>query len=95
VVDIPVCPADSAGVAASQSSHTSRSLSINGHTGNVTIYQIDGRSYVDLESLVCTGNGSMSFNGDQILLSFPSPDGDSMASHGKGSADLGRCHEKR
>lgn len=75
------------GVAASQSSHTSRSLSINGHTGNVTIYQIDGRSYVDLESLVRTGNGSMSFKGDQILLTFPGPDGDSIAAHAQGSAD--------
>jgi hypothetical protein len=75
------------GVAASQSSHSSRSLSINGHTGNVTVYQIDGRTYVDLESLVRTANGSMSFKGDQITLNFPAPDGDSSASAGKGSGD--------
>lgn len=75
------------GVAASQSSHSSRSLSINGHTGNVTVYQIDGRTYVDLESLVRTGNGSMAFKGDQITLNFPAPDGDSAGSEGKGSAD--------
>jgi hypothetical protein len=75
------------GVAASQSSHSTRTLSINGHTGNVTIYRINGRSYVDLESLVRTGNGSMSFKGDQIVLSFPGRDGDSIASGMKGSAD--------
>jgi hypothetical protein len=75
------------GVAASQSSHSNRSLSINGHTGNVTVYQIDGRTYVDLESLVRTANGSMSFKGDQITLSFPAPDGDSAASDGKRSSD--------
>lgn len=75
------------GVGASQSSHMSRSLSINGHTGDVTVYQIDGRTYVDLESLVRTGNGSMSFKGDQITLSFPAPDGNSAASDGKGSGD--------
>jgi hypothetical protein len=75
------------GVAASQSSHSSRSLSINGHTGDVTVYQIDGRTYVDLESLVRTGNGSMSFKGDRITLSFPAAAGDSAGSNGKGSAD--------
>jgi hypothetical protein len=75
------------GVAASQSSHSSRSLSINGHTGNATVYQIDGRTYVDLESLVRVGNGSMSFKGDQITLHFPASDGDSAGSGGKGSAD--------
>jgi len=36
------------------------------------VYQIDGKSYVDLESLVHIANGSMSINGDQITLSFPS-----------------------
>jgi Ca2+-binding RTX toxin-like protein len=75
------------GVAASQSSHSNRSLSINGHTGNVTVYQIDGRTYVDLESLVRTANGSMSFKGDQITLTFPAANGDSTASDGRGSAD--------
>ncbi len=75
------------GVAASQSSHSNRSLSINGHTGNVTVYQIDGRTYVDLESLVRTANGSMSFKGDQITLTFPAANGDSTASDGGGSAD--------
>jgi hypothetical protein len=75
------------GVAASQSSHSNRSLSINGHTGNVTVYQIDGRTYVDLESLVRTANGSMSFKGDQITLSFPAPDGGAAAPDGRGSAD--------
>lgn len=75
------------GVAASQSSHSSRSLSINGHTGNATVYQIDGRTYVDLESLVRVGNGTLSFKGDQITLSFPAPDGDSTRSDHQGSAD--------
>jgi hypothetical protein len=53
----------------------------------VTVYQIDGRTYVDLESLVRTANGTMSFKGDQITLSFPASDGDSAASDGKGPSD--------
>jgi hypothetical protein len=63
-----------AGDAAAQSAHKTQTLSINGHSGETIIYQIDGKSYVDLESLIRIGNGSMSFRGDQIILSFPSID---------------------
>ena len=60
------------GAAVSQSGHSTRSLSINGRVGKAIVYQIDGKSYVDLESLVHIANGSMSMNGDQITVSFPS-----------------------
>lgn len=60
------------GNAASQTGHKNQSLEINGHSGQAVIYQIDGKSYVDLETLVRIANGSMSFNGDRIILSFPS-----------------------
>src|SRR3954451_17219975 len=33
----------------SQTGHSTRSLSVNGHTGEAIIYQIDGKSYVDIE----------------------------------------------
>jgi hypothetical protein len=62
------------GIAVSQSGHKSQPLSINGHSGQAIIYQIDGKSYVDLETLVRIANGSMSFKGDQIILSFPGAD---------------------
>jgi len=62
------------GNAAAQSTHKTQTLSINGHSGETIIYQIDGKSYVDLESLIRIGNGSMSFKGDQIILSFPTID---------------------
>ena len=62
------------GVAASQSSHKTRSLVINGHSGDAIIYQIDGKSFVDLETLVRIGNGSISFSGDQVVLSLPAAD---------------------
>lgn len=62
------------GVAASQSNHKTRSLVINGHTGDAIIYQIDGKSFVDLETLVRIGNGSISFSGDQVVLSLPAAD---------------------
>jgi hypothetical protein len=57
--------------AVSQSGHSTRSLSVNGRVGEAIVYQIDGKSYVDLESLVHIANGSMSIKGNQITLSFP------------------------
>ena len=63
------------GVALSQSRHQTRSLVINGHSGQAIIYEIDGKSFLDLESLVRIGNGTMSFRGDQILLTFPPAEG--------------------
>jgi len=60
------------GVAVSQSSHKTRTLVINGHSGDAIIYQIDGKSFVDLESLVRVANGSMSFQSDRIVLTLPS-----------------------
>ena len=59
------------GMAVSQSSHRSRSIVINGHSGDAVIYEIDGKSFVDLESLVRVGNGSMAFRNDQIVLTLP------------------------
>src|SRR4051794_12336284 len=56
---------------AAQSGHKVQPLSINGHPGEVIVYQIDGKSYVDLQSLARIANGSITFKGDQIILSFP------------------------
>ena len=62
------------GVALSQSRHATRSISINGHVGEAIVYEIDGKSYVDLESLAHIANGSISYGGDRITLSFPAGD---------------------
>ncbi len=62
------------GAALSQGISKTRSLVINGHTGDAVIYEIDGKSFVELESLIRIANGSMSFKGNQILLSFPNAD---------------------
>ena len=59
------------GVAVSQSSHRKRTLVINGHSGDAIIYEIDGKSFVDLETLARVANGSMSFQNNQIVLTLP------------------------
>lgn len=81
--------------AMSQTGHSTRSLSVNGHVGEAIIYQIDGKSYVDLESLVRIANGSMAFKGEQITLSFPAG-GSTHTEPGSASADsLGLSTEFR
>lgn len=59
------------GVAISQSSKGTRTISVNGRSGAAVVYDIDGKLFVSLESLVRVGNGSMSFQGDKIILTFP------------------------
>src|SRR5208282_6572893 len=58
-------------LALSQAAQQTRTLIVNGQTGQVTIVQVNGRSYVDLEALARVGNGSLGFNGNQITLTLP------------------------
>ena len=66
-------PFIAAGTAAaqSQSKYEQRTLEVNGHTGHAMVYQIDGKAYVDLESLARIANGSLSFRRDSIVLHLP------------------------
>jgi hypothetical protein len=60
------------GLALSQAVQQSRTLIVNGQPGQVKVTEIDGRSYVDLESLVRIANGTLGFRGNQITLTLPS-----------------------
>jgi hypothetical protein len=60
-----------AGSATAQSKYQQKTLVINGHSGDAMVYQIDGKSYVDLETLARISNGSLGFNGDRIILTLP------------------------
>ena len=60
------------GLARSQAVQQSRTLMVNGRSGPVKIMEIDGRSYVDLESLARIVNGTLGFSGNQITLTLPS-----------------------
>jgi len=60
------------GLALSQAVQQSRTLIVNGKSGQVKVMEIDGRSYVDLESLARIGNGTLGFSGNQITLTLPS-----------------------
>jgi hypothetical protein len=58
-------------LALSQVPRQSGTLSVNGYPGQVPVIQVNGRSYVDIESLARLTSGSMSFRGKQIILAFP------------------------
>jgi hypothetical protein len=59
--------------APSQNTQQSGTLTVNGHSGEAPVIQANGRTYVDVEALARITNGSLSFNGNQILLTLPSP----------------------
>jgi hypothetical protein len=59
-------------ITAAQTGEQRRVVVINGHSGQIIVYQIDGRSFVDLESLARIANGSLSFQPNQIVLTIPS-----------------------
>src|SRR5690348_8450514 len=58
-------------VSISEAQLQTRTLTINGHSGKVTIYKVEGKSFIDLETLVRTANGTVSFKGEEIILTLP------------------------
>jgi len=59
------------GMAAAQTHYQQKTVVINGHSGDAMVYTIDGKSYVDLESLARISHGSLSFSGGRITLTVP------------------------
>ncbi|HEY5176384.1 MAG TPA: hypothetical protein VII95_12550 [Terriglobales bacterium] len=59
------------GMAFAQVEHQSRTLLVNGRSGQAAIIQENGRAYVDLEALAQIANGSLSFNANRIVLTLP------------------------
>jgi hypothetical protein len=48
-----------------------RTLVLTGHPGELPVLETGGRSYVDIEALTRLANGSLSFRGNQIVLTLP------------------------
>ena len=51
----------------------SRTLVLTGHTGELTVMEVGGRYYVDIAALTQMANGSLSFRGNQIILTLSAP----------------------
>ena len=58
----------------------SSSLVITGQQGQAKVIQIQGRNYVEVEALARLANGSVSFNGNQIVLTLQGSNGNAPAS---------------
>ena len=58
-------------LALSQVPRQSGTLSVQGYPGQVPVIQVNGKSYVEIESLARLTNSSMSFRAKQIILTFP------------------------
>ena len=56
----------------SPAAQETRTLIVNGQPSQVTITQINGRFYADLEALSHAFNASLTFKGNQISLTLPS-----------------------
>jgi hypothetical protein len=58
-------------MALSQVAQQTLTLLVNGRPGAAPIVQISGRSYVEIEALARLASGSLSFKGNQIILTLP------------------------
>src|SRR5437899_12274791 len=48
-----------------------RTFTVAGHSGEIPVIEMGGRSYVEIEALTRLANGSLSFRGNQIVLILP------------------------
>ncbi|MGA3210194.1 MAG: hypothetical protein ABSD20_02750 [Terriglobales bacterium] len=48
-----------------------RTLTVNGRTGKASVLQSNGQSYISFENLAQISGGSVSFQGNQIILTLP------------------------
>jgi hypothetical protein len=58
-----------------QTAAAGKTLAVAGHAGQVAVVQMNGKAYVDLESLARITGGSLSFQGNQTTLALPSARG--------------------
>jgi len=50
-----------------------RTLVVTGHPGELPVVEMGGHFYVNVEALTRLANGSLSFKGNQIVLTLPGP----------------------
>ena len=48
-----------------------RTMVVSGHSGELHVFEMSGRSYIEIQTLASVVHGSLSFNGSQIVLTLP------------------------
>jgi hypothetical protein len=61
------------GVAQTAAPANSKTLVVAGHSGQAAVVQINGKTYVDVESVARLTGGSLSFQANQTTLTLPAP----------------------
>jgi len=64
----------------SQSPQKANTFRISGHAGEAQILQLNGKSYVEIETLARLTQGTLSFKANQTTLTLPSSDSGGQAS---------------
>lgn len=77
---IPACQ-----MSLAQARSQTTTLVVNGKTGKATVVQLNGRTYVDLESLARIAHGSLAFQGNQVTLALPASGASAPASGSEGN----------
>ena len=62
-----------------------RTLVLAGHPGELPVTEMGGRYYVDIEALTQVANGSISFKGNQIVLTLSPPTANTPGTHSEAS----------
>jgi hypothetical protein len=57
--------------AVAQNGVRTRSLVVNGYRGDAEVVQLGGKDYIEVNGLVRIAQGTLSFHGDQIVLTVP------------------------
>jgi hypothetical protein len=58
-------------MSSAQENSQTKTLVVNSRSGEAMVLQLNGRTYVDLESLARIAGGSLSFQGNQVTLALP------------------------
>jgi hypothetical protein len=58
-------------LAFAHAAQANRTFTVAGHSGEIPVADIGGRSYVEIEALTRLANGSLSFSGNQITMTLP------------------------
>ena len=58
-------------LSSAQASSQTETLVVNGRSGEAGVVRLNGRTYVDLESLARIAGGSLAFQGNQVNLALP------------------------
>lgn len=53
-----------------------RNIVVNGKSGDMAVLEVNGRTYVDVETLTRIAHGSVMFQGNRILLDLPAAPGE-------------------